>query len=48
MKYIAIIGVIASVANVIIYWGNEAAVFGWVSSAAWGVVAVLNELTTDK
>ncbi len=48
MKFIALVGVIASVANMFIYWDNEAAVFGWLSSTAWGIVAVLNELTSDK
>lgn len=48
MKFIAIIGVVASIANVFIYHGNDAAMWGWISSAAWGIVAVINELTADK
>lgn len=48
MKYIALVGVVASVANVFIYYGNDPAFWGWLSSAAWGAVAILNELTADK
>lgn len=45
---IALVGVVASVINMFTNYNNDPAFWGWLSSAAWGAVAILNELTADK
>lgn len=48
MKYIALVGAISSFANIFLHYGNDAAMWGWLSSTAWCVVAVINEFTSAK
>jgi hypothetical protein len=48
MKFIVVIGLVSSVANIFIYSGNDAAMWGWLSSSAWCLVALINELAADK
>lgn len=48
LSFIALVGVVASLVNMVVNYNNDPAFWGWLSSAAWGVVAILNEITSDK
>ena len=48
MKYISLIGAVASAANVVIHYNNDAAFWGWLASTMWSGALFLHELVQDK
>ena len=48
MKYAALFGLVASVANMFIHYSNDPAFWGWLSSSCWCLVATIDAYTYDK
>jgi hypothetical protein len=48
MKFILIIGCLASVANMILHYDNDPAFYGWLSSAMWSGALYVVELLDAK
>ena len=48
MKYITLIGCLASAANVFIHYSNDPAMWGWLSSAMWAGALFVSELLDNK
>lgn len=44
MKYIALLGIVASVINMILHESNDPALWGWMSSAAWASAVFISEI----
>lgn len=48
MKYIALFGLVSSIANVFINHGNDPAFWGWLSSSAWCLIVTVDSFVNDK
>jgi len=48
MKYITLIGCLASLANIFIHLDNDPAFWGWLSSAMWSGALLVTELLDNK